>query len=66
MVAFLDYIAFLEEDLFQVAFYSGLDLDPISGLHATDKIARLRNLLPLSKDGSYRSCFFLSISGKNA
>ena len=66
MAAFLDYIAFLEEDLLKVAFYSGLDLNPIYGLHATDKIARLRNLLPLSKDGSDWRRFFLSISGKNA
>ena len=42
MVAFRDFVALLEEDLFKVAFYSGLDLNPISGIHATDKIARLR------------------------
>jgi hypothetical protein len=59
MVAFLDYIAFLEEDLLKVALYSSLNLNPISGLHATDKIARLRNLLPLSKDGSDWRRFFL-------
>src|SRR6516225_10348679 len=66
MVAFLDCGTFLEEDFFKVAFYSGLDLNPINGLHATDKIARLRDLLPLSKDGSDWRWFFLSSCGKNA
>src|SRR6516162_7901656 len=65
MVAFLDCGTFLEESLFKVAFYSGLDLNPINGLHATDKIARFRDLLPLSKDGSDRRRFFLSPRGKN-
>src|SRR6516225_1485262 len=65
MVAFRDFVALLEEDLFKIAFYSGLDLDPINGLYATDKIARLLDLLALSKDGSDWRRFFLSPRGKN-
>jgi hypothetical protein len=66
MVAFLDYIALLEEDLFQVAFHSGLDLDSIDRIHAANKVARLRDLLPLGIDSADWSCFLLSASGNGA
>jgi hypothetical protein len=42
-----------------------LDLNATNGVDAADKIARLRNLLPLGKDGSDWRRFFLSISRKN-
>jgi hypothetical protein len=66
VIAFVDRVALLEEHLFKVTFHSGLDLNATNGVDAADKIARLRNLLPLGKDGSDWRRFVLSISGKNA
>jgi hypothetical protein len=66
VIAFLDRVALLEENLFKVAFHSGLDLNSINGIDAPDIIPRLRDLLPLRVDSADWSRFFLSVSGKNA
>jgi hypothetical protein len=66
VIAFLDRVTFLEKNRFKVAFHSGLDLNSIDGIHAANKVARLRDLLPLGKDGSDWSCFLLGASGKEA
>jgi hypothetical protein len=66
VIAFLDRVALLEENLFKVALYSGLDLNATNGVDPADKIARLRDLLPLRIDSADWSRFLLSVSGKDA
>jgi hypothetical protein len=66
VIAFLNRVTLLEENLFKVAFHSGLDLNSVNGIDAPDIIARLRDLLPLGIDSADWSCFLLSASGNGA
>jgi hypothetical protein len=65
VIAFLDRIALLKENRFKIAFHSGLNLNTINRVYATNKVARLRNLLPLRIDSAdWR--LVLSIRGNDA
>jgi hypothetical protein len=66
VIAFLDRVALLEENLFKVAFYSGLHLNATNGVDPADKIARLGDLLPLRIHSADWRCFLLCVSGQNA
>ena len=65
MIAFLDGVSLLEEYLFKVTFYSGLNLNAISGVYPPNEIASLRDLLPLRIYCADWRCFLLCVSGKS-
>jgi hypothetical protein len=49
-----DRVAFLEQDRVEIAGDAGLDLHPVDGLDAADKIIRFRNRLLLGRHGADR------------
>src|SRR3974377_561016 len=65
MIVFLDGVSLLEENCFKITFYSGLNLNAISGVYPPNEIASLRDLLPLRIDCADWRCFLLSVSGKS-